>query len=248
MGCDVWWSGNLKSVKQQKKLPFSSVVSLRRWSLTMMCTRDLSGHFIDVTNPRWKAWIPLEAMQGQNSRKLIGVSGYWYGRDRTLEWHFTDIAYRQISFVFDNTSEAVMKQDPALLVSVEEIDDLEAEKYLFMRERALAAHQSVHENEGIYAFRKGGYEQIVPSEDSHKLLWVLYLVKQLYFPNLTADDDYCVFEDITRWAIENDIQKALHTSKRISTVRQIVEKYLGIEFDPSAIRPELRLLWGVSLL
>lgn len=248
MGCDVWWSGNLKSVKQQKKLPFSSVVSLRRWSLTMMCTRDLSGHFIDVTNPRWKAWIPLEAMQGQNSRKLIGVSGYWYGRDRTLEWHFTDIAYRQISFVFDNTSEAVLKQDPGLLVSLEEIYDLEAEKYLFMRERALAAHQSVHENEGIYAFRKGGYEQIVPSEDSHKLLWVLYLVKQLYFPNLTVDDDYCVFEDITRWAIENGIQKALHTSKRISTVRQIVEKYLGIEFDPSAIRPELRLLWGVSLL
>ena len=248
MGCDVWWSGNLKSVKQQKKLPFSSVVSLRRWSLTMMCTRDLSGHFIDVTNPRWKAWIPLEAMQGQNSRKLIGVSGYWYGRDHMLKFHPPDIAYRQISFVFDNTSEAVMKQDPALLVSVEEIDDLEAEKYLFMRERALAAHQSVHENEGIYAFRKGGYERIVPSEDSHKLLWVLYLVKQLYFPNLTVDDDYCVFEDITRWAIENGIQKALHTSKRISTVRQIVEKYLGIEFDPSAIRPELRLLWGVSLL
>jgi len=230
MGCDVWWSGSVKSVKQQKKLPFSSVAFLRHWTLTMMCTLDLSGHFIDVTNPRWKAWIPLEAMQGQNSRKLIGVSGYWYGRDRTLEWHFTDIAYRQISFVFDNTSEAVMKQDPALLVSVEEIDDLEAEKYLFMRERALAAHQSVHENEGIYAFRKGGYEQIVPSEDSHKLLWVLYLVKQLYFPNLTADDDYCVFEDITRWAIENDIQKALHPSKRATTVSQIVEKYLGIEF------------------
>ncbi len=210
-------------------------------------TGDLSGQFIDATDLRWRPWIPQEDIQPQNM-ELFGVSGYWYGRDRTLEWHFTDIAYRQISFVFDNTSEAVLKQDPGLLVSLEEIYDLEAEKYLFMRERALAAHQSVHENEGIYAFRKGGYERIVPSEDSHKLLWVLYLVKQLYFPNLTVDDDYCVFEDITRWAIENGIQKALHTSKRISTVRQIVEKYLGIEFDPSAIRPELRLLWGVSLL
>ena len=198
--------------------------------MTMMCTRDLSGHFIDVTNPRWKAWIPLEAMQGQNSRKLIGVSGYWYGRDHMLKFHPPDIAYRQISFVFDNTSEAVMKQDPALLVSVEEIDDLEAEKYLFLRGRAPVMHQSERENQGIYAFRKRGYEQIVPSEDAHKLLWVLYLVKQLYFPNLTVDDDYCVFEDITRWAIENDIQKALHPSKRATTVSQIVEKYLGIEF------------------
>ena len=139
-----------------------------------MCTGVLTDHFIDVTNPRWKAWIPLEAMQGQNSRKLIGVSGYWYGRDRTLEWHFTDIAYRQISFVFDNTSEAVMKQDPALLVSVEEIDDLEAEKYLFLRGRAPVMHQSERENQGSMSFGKLGLEKTVHLNTSIRFCGVSY--------------------------------------------------------------------------
>ena len=47
MGCDVWWSGNLKSVKQQKKLPFSSVAFFEALDIDYDGTRDLSGHFID---------------------------------------------------------------------------------------------------------------------------------------------------------------------------------------------------------
>lgn len=217
MGCGIDWEGSIKNTKHQKRIAlfFSCIFDALDVEYDVY-SEDLSGHFIDATVPYWETAKPKENVLSRTSMKLIGVSGYWYGRDWSLEFPPSDIAYRQISFVFDNTPNAANGSEASPLVTVEKILDLGAEKYRFMRERAIGINVSASEK--IYVFRKGGHERVVPSGYADELLWIFYLIKQLYFPGLIVSDDYLVFRGITRLARKNGLQKALHSSERVSAV------------------------------
>lgn len=196
MGCDFNWSATEEDTFRQRKAGWfvESLITGMEPSSFMNDTEELkwvhqtfngyySGYFIHLKRPN-------EIIEF-NKLFLIGTTFYFPGMDTAFEDNPFELAKRQFSFVFNNTS-----FDPPELITLETISettDLSKPKYEWVRDYFYEARRKDPAAlKGVFC--QGGYERMIAG--ASWLGTLLYSIKKQFLPNLEASDDSCIFESL----------------------------------------------------
>lgn len=135
-------------------------------------------------------------------------SGYFlelFGGNRTVEYKTLNLvgatiysdfdflkgnAENQQSFVFNNT-----ESFPPELITIEKISDLSMLENLEAQEE-FSAIKDDHPDQFKALYLRGVRDRLLAGE--YWLALLLYSIKKQFLPDLSASDDYCNFEDISK--------------------------------------------------
>lgn len=278
MGCDLTWKAKQENIKKQKQASMfvHALLHVLNGKIGNLPYADFeiydgtySGYFLDMDTLFPKTTIKLEGKETNtisrnvtyetdwenfkpeflNKKKkleLVGFTTYFWSKPNAID----DAKYGycgppadfQFSFVFNNSPE-LSTENRHQLITIEPIKNLKWQRY----KKVLENFKDTPKNprKGKYAvYQKGGYVR----NCSKPLLLILYVVKQLYIPELKVTDDYNEFIEFEKQMEINGFRTALtKPDERWNAVARITDEILGFKFLKQNIHPNIKKIWGVEL-
>jgi hypothetical protein len=225
MGNDIFWKGRQPDINKQKQC-----------SLVLHTFFKETNFYHKTYNE--KIEIPVVDLNKDNGKKIhecieiLGVTS-WHIPSDDDRWH--GIANSQFSFVFNN-SPYLKDSEKGQLITYEQIDDIESERYDKLSNIVNIKHLKTNK---IGAFSIHNNIRVSASK-AFTFIKVLFLVKTLFVPDLDASDDYLEWKTIVERAEADGFNERIRKSKTLFealefSMRVLFQKDIDEKFFPAEL-------------